>query len=179
MVDGHRRDAHQRRSPVARLIVCFSPRNPGRLGWRFYRGCTPPCATSTRTGTYSSRWVRPSLRLSAWVVIANRHETMVCLCERRGARFITWVSTRETSRSGFEAQSSPLLGMSVQDATAIRDGLELKSHGFEKPRPRRHADCSSGTRVPVDGIVRDGHSTIDESMLTGESIPVERRPATM
>lgn len=32
-----------------------------------------------------------------------------------------------------------------------------------------------GERIPVDGIVREGHSTVDESMLTGESLPVEKQ----
>jgi len=33
-----------------------------------------------------------------------------------------------------------------------------------------------GEKIPVDGIVREGYSVVDESMLTGESLPVEKRP---
>ncbi len=35
-----------------------------------------------------------------------------------------------------------------------------------------------GERVPVDGVVIEGHSAVDESMLTGESLPVDKRPGT-
>jgi len=33
-----------------------------------------------------------------------------------------------------------------------------------------------GEKIPVDGLVIEGHSAVDESMVTGESIPVEKQP---
>ena len=31
-------------------------------------------------------------------------------------------------------------------------------------------------KIPVDGLIQEGHSAVDESMLTGESLPVDRSP---
>lgn len=36
-----------------------------------------------------------------------------------------------------------------------------------------------GSRIPLDGILAGGHSTVDESMLTGESVPVEKNPGDL
>ena len=54
-------------------------------------------------------------------------------------------------------------------------GAELEVP-VEEVRPGDEVLVRPGEKVPVDGIVIDGHSTIDESMLTGESVPVEKAP---
>ncbi len=66
-----------------------------------------------------------------------------------------------------------LLGLSPKTARRITDGKEedisiedVKSGYLLRIRP--------GEKIPVDGVVVDGASTIDESMLTGEPIPVEK-----
>ena len=68
-----------------------------------------------------------------------------------------------------------LIGMQSRTARVVRDGQEVDvpiddvvTGDFVIVRP--------GERVPVDGEVTTGSSTVDESMLTGESIPVEKEP---
>jgi P-type Cu+ transporter len=68
-----------------------------------------------------------------------------------------------------------LIGLQPKTAQVIRDGEEhempvetLTLGDIVLVRP--------GGRVPVDGIVTKGYTTIDESMVTGESLPVEKRP---
>ena len=66
-----------------------------------------------------------------------------------------------------------LIGMQPKTALVIRDGKELEI-SVEDVRVGDIIQVRPGERVPVDGIIRQGYSSVDESMITGESIPLEK-----
>ncbi len=78
---------------------------------------------------------------------------------------------RARSRTGTAIRQ--LLGLAPTIARAVRDGVEIdvplrdvKVGDVCRVRP--------GEKVPVDGLVIEGHSAVDESMVTGEPIPAEK-----
>lgn len=67
-----------------------------------------------------------------------------------------------------------LLGLQAKTATIIRDGKEL-TVSIDQVQKDDLVLVKPGMKVPVDGIIEDGSSFIDESMLTGEPAPVEKQ----
>ncbi|MEP3387214.1 MAG: heavy metal translocating P-type ATPase [Reichenbachiella sp.] len=77
------------------------------------------------------------------------------------------------ARSQTNSAIKELLNLVPPEATVIRDGVEMtipmehvKLHDIIKIKP--------GEKIPVDGEITEGESSIDESMITGEPIPVEK-----
>jgi len=66
-----------------------------------------------------------------------------------------------------------LIGMQAKTARVVRQGQELDIP-VEEVAVGDIVIVRPGEKVPVDGIVREGYSSIDESMVTGESMPVEK-----
>ena len=68
-----------------------------------------------------------------------------------------------------------LIGLQPKTARVVRDGEErdvpIAEVGLDETVRVR-----PGEKIPVDGVVIEGHSTVDESMLTGEPVPVEKAP---
>ena len=67
-----------------------------------------------------------------------------------------------------------LIGMQPKTALVLREG-EQRDVPVEDVRGGDLILVRPGERIPVDGIVRQGYSSVDESMITGESIPVEKQ----
>ncbi len=66
-----------------------------------------------------------------------------------------------------------LMDLSPKMATLVRDGSEV-SVPVEEVRPGDIFLVKPGESIPVDGVILEGHTAVDESALTGESIPVDK-----
>ncbi|MBA2943516.1 copper-translocating P-type ATPase [Paenibacillus sp. CGMCC 1.16610] len=67
-----------------------------------------------------------------------------------------------------------LMGLQAKSALVIRAGQEI-SIPLEEVVTGDVIIVKPGEKIPVDGTVLQGHSSVDESMLTGESLPIEKR----
>jgi Cu+-exporting ATPase len=79
---------------------------------------------------------------------------------------------RARSRTG--AAIRALLGLAPKTARRVRDDGVEEDVPLDQVQSGDRLRVRPGEKVPVDGRVVDGHSTVDESMITGEPIPVEK-----
>ena len=80
------------------------------------------------------------------------------------------------ARSQTGAAIRALLGLAPKTARRVLpDGTE-QDVPLEHVQPGDRLRVRPGEKVPVDGVVVEGHSSVDESMITGEPIPVEKGP---
>lgn len=77
------------------------------------------------------------------------------------------------ARSRTSSAIKSLLGLTPKTARLVHHGRE-EDVPFERVQPGDVLRIRPGEKVPVDGIITDGASTVDESMLTGEALPVSK-----
>ncbi|HEV7798681.1 MAG TPA: HAD-IC family P-type ATPase, partial [Pyrinomonadaceae bacterium] len=81
---------------------------------------------------------------------------------------------RARSRTG--AAIKALLGLAPKTARRVRDDGGDEDVPLDQVKRGDRLRVRPGEKVPVDGVVLEGSSAVDESMVTGEPIPVEKRP---
>lgn len=70
-----------------------------------------------------------------------------------------------------------LMNLRPKTATIIKNGLEIEAP-LDEVAVGDIVLVRPGASIPVDGVVEEGASSVDESMLTGESLPVEKQPGS-
>jgi P-type Cu+ transporter len=152
-------------------------------GWRFYRGAwgalkhkTSDMNTLIAVGTSVAYFysliatILPSLFSSGMMEPHLYFDTsaMIIALILLG-RFLEARARGRTSEA-----LKKLIGMQPKTALVIHEG-EQREISIEDVQVGDLILVRPGERIPVDGIVRQGYSSVDESMITGESIPVEKK----
>ena len=80
------------------------------------------------------------------------------------------------ARSQTSSAIRALLDLAPKRARRLRDDGSDEDVPLEEIVPGDRLRVRPGEKVPVDGVVLEGHSAVDESMITGEPVPVEKSP---
>ena len=83
-----------------------------------------------------------------------------------------WLEAGARRRTGKAIEG--LLGLAAKTAHRLTAPGEEEDVAIDELQPGDHVRVRPGEKIPVDGTIIDGASSVDESMLTGESIPVEK-----
>ncbi len=154
------------------------------VGWQFYQGFwaalkhkTADMNTLIAIGTSAAYFYSVAMTFTpdyfAGLGIASHvyYETAVII--------ITLIILGRLLEARARGQTSEairkLMGLRAKTARVIRDGQEMDVP-VETVEIGDIIVVRPGEKIPVDGRVLEGYSTIDESMLTGESIPVDKGP---
>ncbi len=81
---------------------------------------------------------------------------------------------RARSRTGAAIRAP--LGLTPKAARLIGPGGSESDVPLEQVKPGDRLRIRPGEKIPVDGVVEDGRSSVDESMVTGEPLPAEKNP---
>lgn len=84
-----------------------------------------------------------------------------------------WLESKAKGRTGEAIQK--LMGLQAKTARVLREG-ETVDIPIEQVVAGDIVVVRPGEKIPVDGLITKGLSSVDESMLTGESIPAEKKP---
>lgn len=148
-----------------------------RKAWRNAQHRTASMETLVAIGTFAA-WAYstvvtlwPEVVLSAGIEPHTYYETAAVII---GLVLLgRWLEARAKSQTAGAVKA--LIGMQARTARLVRDGVEVDVP-IDEVRPGDLVRVRPGEKVAVDGVVIEGSSAIDESMLTGESMPVTKSP---
>jgi Cu+-exporting ATPase len=148
-----------------------------RGAWRALRGGSADMNTLIAVGTTAAYGyslvvtVAPALVSSAGAEVHLYYDT--------AAMIITLILLGRTLEAGAKGRASEavrrLAGLQVGSAWVLRDGQEVET-AIGDVVAGDVVVVRPGDRIPVDGEIMEGASAVDESMVTGESMPVDKAP---
>lgn len=153
---------------LSTVVVVWAGRSFHQVAWKRIRHGGASMDTLISLGTLSS-WL-----YSLWALGADQalfFETAAAII-----MFVLLGRYLEVRAKGKASRAvSRLLELSAREARVLKDGT-WTTVPIEALVVGDHVEVVPGGKTPVDGVVIEGVSTVDESMITGESMPVRRQP---
>jgi Cu+-exporting ATPase len=162
--------------------VQFALATPVQLwgGWQFYRGTwaagrhgSTDMNTLIAVGTsaaYGYSLFRPVFT-GNWMPLELYFDTSAAIITL--VLLGRWLEARAKSHTSDAIRR--LIGLQAKTARVLRSGTE-HDIPIEDVQVGDLVVVRPGEKIPVDGVIIEGSSSLDESMITGESLPVEKRP---
>ena len=153
-------------------------------GWQFYKGAwavarhgTTDMNTLIALGTSAAYGYSVAATVAPGIFTAGGATPQVYFDS--SAAIITLILLGRVLEARAKGRTSEaltrLIGLQARQARVIRDGRELDIP-VEDVKVGDVVVVRPGEKVPVDGVILEGTSSLDESMLTGESMPVDKGP---
>ncbi|HZC68115.1 MAG TPA: heavy metal translocating P-type ATPase, partial [Nitrospirales bacterium] len=153
-------------------------------GWQFYKGAyavarhgTTDMNTLIALGTSAAYGYSVAATVAPDVFMAGGTTPQVYFDS--SAAIITLILLGRVLEARAKGRTSEaltrLIGLQAKQARVVRDGRELDIP-VEGVKVGDIVIVRPGEKVPVDGVILEGTSSLDESMLTGESMPVDKGP---
>jgi Cu+-exporting ATPase len=153
------------------------------VGWQFYKGAwvaakhkTSDMNTLIAVGT-SAAYLYSVLATFSPTLFAAKGLAPEVYFDTAGAIIVIILLGRllEARAKGQTSEAiKKLIGLQAKTAKVIRDFQEMEIP-VDEVRIGDTVIVRPGEKIPVDGLVLEGYSSVDESMVTGESIPVEKK----
>ncbi|MBI4277272.1 MAG: heavy metal translocating P-type ATPase, partial [Armatimonadetes bacterium] len=173
---------HWLTTPVAQFLLATPVQ--WWVGWQFFRGAwaaarhrTADMNTLIAVGTGAAylysvvATFAPEVFLRAGLDANVYYET--------AAIIVTLILLGRLLEARAKGQTSEairrLMGLQPRTARVVRDGAEAEIP-IEEVRVDDIVVARPGERIPVDGVIVEGYSAVDESMISGESLPVDKGP---
>ena len=159
---------------LATPVLFFAGRRFFRTGWAELRHLSPGMNSLVMLGSSAAYFysllalvvpqIFPAGTATTYFEAAGVIVTLILL-----GRFLEAIAKGRTSQA-----IKRLLQLQVKTARVVREGAEIEIP-VEQVVAGDVVHVRPGERIPVDGTVTEGASYVDESMLTGEPVPVEKR----
>lgn len=160
---------------VITIIVMWIGKRFYRVGFRQLIMLSPNMDSLVAVGT-SSAFVY-SLHISYRIFAESNVHLMHSLYYESATMIIAFVMLGKyletLSKGKASAAIKKLVNFQAKKANIIRNG-EIFEVNIEEVSKGDTVFIKPGEKIPVDGVIVEGHSSIDEAMITGESIPVEK-----